>query len=72
MDRIRAEMNAMREREASLLSSYSAATRTTERRVVLVVAASIFLSILGRIVSLVIPVAWRRSRARKRIGRLGN
>jgi methyl-accepting chemotaxis protein len=64
MDRIRAEIGAMRNREATLLASYTAATRATERRVVLVVAISILLSILGRVASLIIPVAWRQYRAR--------
>jgi CHASE3 domain sensor protein len=69
MDRIRAEIEAMRQREAVLLAIYAEATRTTERRVVLVVAFCIVLSIFGRVVSLIIPVAWRRSRLRKRADR---
>jgi CHASE3 domain sensor protein len=68
MDRIRAEIEAMRQHETTLLATYAEATRSTERRVVLVVAAGIVLSILGRVVSLIIPVAWRRSRLRKRAG----
>lgn len=71
MDRIRVEIDGMRQREQALLAAYGAATRDTERRVVLVVASCILLTILGRVVSLIIPVAWRQFRARKRFGALG-
>lgn len=64
MDRIRAEVGAMRERESALLAAYAATTRRTEQRVILVVATTILLTILGRVVAMIIPVAWQRSRAR--------
>jgi methyl-accepting chemotaxis protein len=68
MDEIRGEIAVMRDREATLLHANSDAMRKTERRVVLVVAASIVLAILGRVLSILVPIAWRRSRVRMRKG----
>jgi methyl-accepting chemotaxis protein len=66
MDRIRAEVGAMRERESSLLMARDNSLRNTEHRVVLIVAISVLLGVTGRALSLVMPVLWRRSRARAR------
>jgi CHASE3 domain sensor protein len=65
MDRIRNEIAAMRQRETALLSANTESMRKTENRVVIVVGICVLISILGRVVSVVIPVAWRRSRLRK-------
>jgi methyl-accepting chemotaxis protein len=69
MDRIRAGVAEMRAREASLLVARDSSLRRTENRVVVIVAISVLLGVIGRALSLVVPVAWRRSRARARVNR---
>lgn len=66
MDLIRAEVGEMRAREASLLVARDSSLRRTENRVVVIVAISVLLGVIGRALSLVMPVLWRRSRARAR------
>lgn len=66
MDGIRAEIAAMRGREAALLAARADSMRKTENRVVAVIVICILLGVTGRALSLVVPVLWRRSRARAR------
>jgi methyl-accepting chemotaxis protein len=66
MDRIRTEVAEMRAREAALLVARDGDLRRTESRVVLIVALTVLLGVVGRALSLVMPVLWRRSRARAR------
>jgi CHASE3 domain sensor protein len=64
MDRIRAEVATMQEREASIVAESTDGMHRAESRVVVVVVVCVLLGITGRALAMVIPVFWRRSRVR--------
>jgi CHASE3 domain sensor protein len=66
MDRIRDEVATMHEREASIAAESTDNMRRAESRAVVVVIVCVLLGITGRVLSMVIPVFWRRSRIRMR------
>lgn len=62
MDRIRREVDTMRAHEQGLLTANNDLLRNDERQVVLVVAAAVALSLIGRLVGLFLT-AWMRARS---------
>ncbi|MCB1494614.1 MAG: CHASE3 domain-containing protein [Bauldia sp.] len=59
MDRIRDAVATMRGHEQDLLTANTDRMRRTEKRVVVVVAIGIGLSLLGRLAATLIPIFWR-------------
>jgi CHASE3 domain sensor protein len=60
MDSIRTEIGTMRDRENRLLTEYTDRVHHTENHVIVIVAITIVLSLIGRLIALLVPVWWRR------------
>lgn len=65
MDEIRDEVDAMHSDETDLLNENTERLKQTERQVVFVIAITMALALIGRLVGIVLPFLWRRRKASK-------